>query len=88
MACPIRYTCPRELFPCSEAALAANAYEVVAKVVQDDGDTVSLVMCCGAAEVLLSTDSESEQTEIEVWGPAQAMAVQLLTALPFDLVHA
>ncbi|MFL6547004.1 MAG: hypothetical protein ACJ8LM_17710 [Candidatus Udaeobacter sp.] len=88
MVHPIRYTCPRELFPHIEAALAANAYEVVAKAVLDDGDNVSLVMRSGAAEVLLVTSSERERAEIEVWGPAQAMAVQLLKSLPYDLVHA
>ena len=88
MVHPIRYTCPRELFPHIEAALAAHAYEVVAKAVRDDGATVALVMQRGAADVLLTTGSARERAEIEVGGPAQALAVQLLPSLPFDLVHA
>ncbi len=87
MGYPIQYTCPRELLPCIEAALAANGYVVVAKTPLDGGDNISLVMRCGAVQVLLAAHPGRHQAAIEVCGPAQARAVQLLESLPFNLVR-
>jgi hypothetical protein len=84
VAYPIRYTCPGELLPCVEAALAANGY-IVTETSPGNSDNVLMIMCCGAVEVLLASCRKSTQAHIEVWGTAQDMAVQLLESLPLEL---
>lgn len=87
MANPVRYTCLRELAPCIEAALAANGYVVAESVRREEDGTVLVVFCSGTAQVLLATCPANAEADIEVWGDAQAAAVQLLEALPFDLIR-
>jgi hypothetical protein len=85
MAQPIRYTCPYDLLPCIEAALAANGYEVVAASRPGNDDGVLVVMRCGMAQVLLAPCCGSAMADIEVWGVAQAATVQFLESLPLNL---
>ena len=86
MADLIRYTCPRDLGPCIEAALAANGYMVTESSLRR-ADDVLIVMRCGAAQVLLASGPGSDVADIEVWGAAAGATVQLLESLPFDLMR-
>jgi hypothetical protein len=87
MANLARYTCHRDLVPCIEAALAANGYVVTETVQRENDGTVLVVLCSGTAQVLLATCPDNDAADIEVWGDAQAAAVQLLEGLPFDLLR-
>jgi len=87
MADLVRYTCPRERIPCVEAALASNEYVVVESVRREEDGTVLVVLCNGTAQVLLAACPENAIADIEVWGDAQAAAVQLLESLPFALTR-
>jgi len=87
MTHPVRYTCPRELVPCIEAALAANGYAVEAATRLGAGHDILEVMQCGAAQVLLATYPGESAADIEVWGDAQTIAVHLLESLPYTLAR-
>lgn len=86
MADLARYTCPRDLVPCIEAALAANGYVIAESSTRGD-DNVLVVMRCGAVQVLLASCPGSDLAEIEVWGAAACAAVQLLESLPCALTR-
>jgi hypothetical protein len=86
MADLVRYTCPCELLPCIEAALAANGY-VDAESSLRENDNNLVVMRCGAVQVLLASSPGSDVADIEVWGAAACAAVQFLETLPFALTR-
>src|SRR3712207_3644720 len=81
----IRYTCQYELQPVLEAALAANGYHIDIPMQQSNGGTTMMVMTCGAASVLFTHPPKSQAVTIEIWGTAQAAAVQLLESLPINV---
>jgi hypothetical protein len=86
MADLVRYTCPRELLPFIEAALATNGYTVVESSLRED-DNMLVVMRCGAVQVLLASCPGSDVADIEVWRAAACAAVQFLETLPFGLTR-
>jgi hypothetical protein len=80
-----RYSCPSELAPVLEAALAANGYTIELPYQEDSKGDGALVMTQGAASVLLTQATTSDQCEIDIWGEAQHMAAVLLESLPLNL---
>jgi hypothetical protein len=80
-----RYTCPSELAPVLEAALAANGYTIEIPYRENSKGEGALVMRQGAASVLLTQAATSDQCEIDIWGEAQHTAAVLLESLPVDL---
>ena len=85
MTCIRRYTCPSELAPVLEAALAANGYSIEIPYRENHKGDASLVMTQGAASVLLTQEATSNQCEVDIWGEAQHSAATLLESLPLDL---
>ena len=82
---PIRYRCRCDLLTAVEAALVAHGFtRDVPFPVRGPGHT-NLVMTYGLSTVLLSSRSNSETADIEVWGVAQAMATHLLESLPIKI---
>jgi len=80
-----RYACPAELAPVLEAALAANGYTIELPYHENSKGDGALVMTQGAASVLLTQASTSDQCQIDVWGAAQHTAAVLLESLPLNL---
>src|SRR5262245_31001001 len=80
-----RYTCPSELAPVLEAALAANGYTIEIPYQENTKGDAALVMTQGAVSVLLTQEAASDQCEVDIWGEAQHAAAVLLESLPLDL---
>ena len=80
-----RYTCPSDLSPVLEAALAANGYAIEIPYQENSEGNSALVMTQGAASVLLIQEATSDQCEINIWGEAQHTAAALLESLPLNL---
>jgi len=80
-----RYTCPSDLAPVLEAALAANGYAIEIPYQKNSKGDGAVVMSQGATSVLLTRAATSDQCEIDIWGAAQHTAVVLLESLPLDL---
>lgn len=80
-----RYTCPSELAPVLEAALAANGFAIEIPYQENRKGEGVLIMKQGAASVLLTQVATSDQCEIDIWGEAQYTAAVLLESLPLDL---
>jgi len=80
-----RYTCPSELAPVLEAALAANGYTIELPYQENSKGDGALVMRQGAASVLLTHAATSDQCEIDIWGAAQHTTAVLLESLPLVL---
>ena len=80
-----RYTCPAELAPVLEAALAANGYTIEIPYQENSKGDGALIMRQGSASVLLTQEATGNQCEIDVWGEAQHTAAVLLESLPLDI---
>ena len=85
MASFILYTCQPELLPIIEAALAANGYTIASPFQRSLSGGSTLVMTSGLATLLLAYTPDHTLAEIEVWGDALAVAMELLESLPFVL---
>ena len=81
----VRYTCPHDLLPVLEAALAANGYQIDIPMQRSIGGMTSMVMCSGAATILFTLPPNSTLVELEVSGVAQTAAIQVLESLPIPL---
>lgn len=62
-----RYTCPRELIPVIESALAAEGYTVEAPLQRAFGRTRITVMTCGDAVIALHEDGARDMADINVY---------------------
>jgi hypothetical protein len=80
-----RYTCPSELAPVLEAALAANGYTIEIPYQKNSKGDGAVVMTQGSAFVLLSQEATRNQCEIDIWGEAQHTTAVLLESLPLDI---
>jgi len=81
----VRYTCQPELLPFVEAALAANGYTVATPFQRSRNGATTMVMTSGLVTLLLAHTPDQTVADIEVWGDALAVAVELLESLPFTL---
>ena len=84
MARMVRYTCQQEILPCIEAALAANGYAITDMPTLTNDELPPVVLECGATQVLLASCPEGIGA-VEVWGDAQAVTIELLRSLPYEL---
>jgi len=80
-----RYTCPSELAPVLEAALAAEGYITEMPYQKSDKGDGTLLMRQGTASVLLLQKASGDQCEIDVWGVGQHTATTFLESLGMDL---
>jgi hypothetical protein len=80
-----RYTCKPELLPTVEAVLAAHGHTIAIPPYHYPNGATAIVMTSGATSVLLSHTPAHDVAEIEVWGTAQTIAVQVLDSSPIEL---
>ena len=80
-----RYSCPSELAPVLEAALAANGYTIEIPYQENSKGDGAMVMMQGSAFVLLSQEATRNQCDIDIWGAAQHTAAVLLESLPLHI---
>lgn len=73
-----RYSCPRELLPVVESALAVEGYVVATPPQQFDGGVRVTVMARGAAVIALHEDAARETVQINVYGDAVAGELAVL----------
>ena len=83
----IRYTCQPELLPIIEAALAANGYTIASPFQRSLSGATTMVMTSGLATLLLAYTPDHTLADIEVWGDALPIAVELLESLPLALTR-
>lgn len=81
----VRYTCQPELLPIVEAALAANGYTIATPFQRSQNGATTMVMTSGLITLLLAYTPDHTLADIEVWGDALTVAVELLESLPFTL---
>lgn len=77
-----RYTCPCELLPMIEAALAAEGYVVEEPLQRAVGGTRITVMTCGGAVISLHEDMARDTADINVYSSGQAGGPAVLEQLP------
>lgn len=76
------YTCPRELLPVIESALAAEGYMVEAPLKRAVGATRMIVMTRGGAVVSLHEDRACALADIRVYTSGADGRPAVLTELP------
>ncbi|MCU0495628.1 MAG: hypothetical protein MUD01_28925 [Chloroflexaceae bacterium] len=79
------YTCPKEMLPMVEAALATHGYTLESLFCPRGSGIMMVMMSDRDCNVLLSHNKPDELAQIEVWGAAQAAASDLLETLPLAL---
>lgn len=77
-----RYTCPRELLPVVESALAAEGYEIAAPLQRAVGGARTTVMTRGAAVITLHEDAGSDMADINVYNNGDQGGLAVLETLP------
>ena len=77
-----RYTCPRELLPVVESALAAEGYEIAAPLQRAVGGARTTVMTRGAAVITLHEDAGSDMADINVYNKDDQGGLAVLETLP------
>jgi hypothetical protein len=77
-----RYTCPRELLPEIESALAAEGYVVETPLRRAVGRTRVTVMSRGGAVISLHEDVAGEMADINVYDSGEAAMLAVLEELP------
>lgn len=77
-----RYTCPRELLPVIESALAAEGFQVEAPLQRAVGRTRISVMTRGESVISLHDDVARDTADINVYNDGEASALAILKELP------
>ena len=87
MTTAIHYSCRADLLPSLEAALAAQGYHIKIPFQKSLGGATAMAMACGDTCILFTYTPSNEVVELEVWGEAQTIAMQLLESLPLELTR-
>jgi hypothetical protein len=77
-----RYTCPRELIPVIESALAAEGYVVEVPLQRAVGSTRVTVMTRGTAMISLHEDVTRDMADINVYRNEAGGALEVFNELP------
>lgn len=77
-----RYTCPRELLPVIESALAAEGYVVETPLQRAVGGTRITVMTRGNAMISLHEDAAHDMADINVYRNEASGALTVFNELP------
>lgn len=77
-----RYTCPRELLPVIESALAAEGYVPEAPLHREVGGSRLTVMTCGGSVISLQEDAARDMANINVYRSGEAGRLAVLDELP------
>jgi hypothetical protein len=77
-----RYTCPRELLPVIEAALAAEGYMVEAPLQRNVGGSRMTVMTRGGSVISLHEDRARDMADITVYHDDATGRLAVLDELP------
>jgi hypothetical protein len=77
-----RYTCPRELLPVIESALAAEGYVIEQPLQRAVGPSRVTVMTRGSAMIALHEDLARDTADIHVYPADEAARLTILEELP------
>jgi len=77
-----RYTCPRELLPVIESALAAEGYTVEQPIQRAVGGSCTTIMTRGAAVIMLHEDRGRDMADIHVHRNGEVGGLVVLEELP------
>lgn len=77
-----RYTCPRELLPVVEAALAAEGFTVEAPLQRKVAGVRVTVMTRGASVISLHEDAAHDMADINIYQETEPLKLAVLDELP------